>query len=130
MAKSLFDNKEQIPLTIEEIKKIHMIKEKSDVPSLLPEDDRKDEVYTKEENTIPDYTPYSDNSPQVFIDNKKIPEGIQTSGSFFIRGEELFADIRLEFNVKHPKYGIYIKRLKNFVKECEDEHVLLSSSGI
>lgn len=78
--------------------------------------------------------PYSDNPPQVFINgkgsNEKVEESVQMSGAFFVKGEELIADIRLEFNAKHPLFGLYIKRLKEFVKECEEVHVLKSSSGI
>jgi len=132
--KSLFNDEEPKPLSKE---KIHMIKENSGIPSLLPEelDERvkeynqekiEDSLLLKEVNT----NPYSDNPPQVFIDGKKIPEGMQASGSFFIRGEELFADIRLEFNVRHPKYSEYFKKLKILVKEAQKDHVLLSSSGI
>ncbi len=88
MTKSLFDNSEPQPLTEDEIKKIHMIKEE---------------------------------------DNKEI---LQSSGAFFLRGGELLADIRLEFNVKNPKYGLYITKLKDLIKEAEKYHVLLSSSGI
>lgn len=57
-------------------------------------------------------------------------EKLTQSGAFFMRGEDTFADIRLEFNVKSPKYGIYITKLKNLVKEAEQDRVLLSSSGI
>jgi len=116
--KSLFEDEEPKPLSIKEIKKIHMIKETPSIIKLLPEDD---EVNTN---------PYSDNPPQIFIDGKRIPEGIQTSGAFFIRGEEMYSDIRLEFNVKNPKYSKYYKKLKNLVKEAYDDHVLLSSSGV
>lgn len=57
-------------------------------------------------------------------------EILKASGSFFLRGEELYNDIRLEFNVKNPKYGIYIKKLKDLISDAEKDHVLLSSSGI
>lgn len=60
-----------------------------------------------------------------------IPDKNSTmSGSFFIEKGEFIADIRLEFNTKHPLFNLYIDRLKKFVKECEEVHVLKSSSGI
>lgn len=64
------------------------------------------------------------------MNSQNMNEVVQASGSFFLKGEELFADIRLEFNVKNPKYRIYIKKLKDLVSEAEKDHVLLSSSGI
>ena len=65
-----------------------------------------------------------------FIDSKKSPLDIQHSSAFIIKGEDLISDIRLEFDVKHPLFNLYIDRLKKFVEECEDVHVLKSSSGI
>jgi len=64
------------------------------------------------------------------IDSKKASLDIQHSGAFFIKGEDLISDIRLEFDVEHPLFNLYIDRLKKFVKECEEVHVLKSSSGI
>jgi hypothetical protein len=60
------------------------------------------------------------------IDN----ESLQSSGSFYIKGGVIYADVRLEFNVKNPKYGLYITKLKDLVKEAEKDHVIISSSGI
>lgn len=54
----------------------------------------------------------------------------ESSGSFIIKDGELVTDIRLEFNVSHPKYKEYFIRLKDFMKEAEKCHVLKSSSGI
>ncbi len=53
-----------------------------------------------------------------------------TSGAFTIKKRELLTDIKLEFDVKHPLYGLYFKRLQTFVEECQNVHVLKSSSGI
>lgn len=126
MAKSLFDIENKIKQTI---------------PSLLPTDTIEDIKNDNEINTCP----LSDNPPQIFtnteipvkitntekpipITNTEIPA--QMSGAFFIRGEELIADIRLEFDVRHPLYNLYINRLKDLVQECEKVHVLKSSSGL
>ncbi len=78
------------------------------------------------DNTVPE----SQNLLKISIEGKEIPEGLQASGSFYLRGEELISDIRLEFNVRHPKYSEYHKRLKNLLKEADEDHILLSSSGI
>lgn len=53
-----------------------------------------------------------------------------TSGAFFIKDGEIVSDIRLEFNPKHPMYSQYLKRLKDLLRECEERHILKSSSGI
>jgi len=63
------------------------------------------------------------------IDNPD-PNEIKACGSFFKRGEELFSDIRIELDVRNPKYSEYHKKLKDLLKEAEKEHVLLSTSGI
>ena len=55
---------------------------------------------------------------------------IQSSGSFYRKGDKIVTDIRLEFDSTHPKYLRYIKTLQNFVKKAEKDHVLFSSSGI
>ena len=71
-----------------------------------------------------------DEASNLFKKRKEINEEIQMSGAFIIKGEDLISDIRLEFDVKHPLFNLYIDRLKKFVKECEDVHLLKSSSGI
>ena len=55
---------------------------------------------------------------------------IQSSGSFYRKGDKIVTDIRLEFDSSHPKYLRYIRTLQNFVKKAEKDHVLFSSSGI
>ena len=114
MPKSLFDDSEMdIAIGLKEKKK--------EIPSLLPTD----EINTNS---------YSDNKPQIFTkeENKSITDSTpaQMSGAFFIKDGHLVTDIRLEFNVENKLYGLYMKRLQNFVKECEEVHVLKSSSGI
>lgn len=52
------------------------------------------------------------------------------SGAFCVKKGHLVADIRLEFDVENKLFNLYIERLKKFVKECEEVHVLKSSSGI
>ncbi len=108
MSKSLFDTE---------------LKSKG-IPSLLPTDD----------GTVVDTNPITESKPQIITkeENKPITEStpVQMSGSFFIKGGELIADVRLEFDAKHPLYGLYINKLKDFVQECEKVHVLKSSSGI
>jgi len=51
-------------------------------------------------------------------------------GAFFLKGKDMYADIRLEFNVNNPKYNFYFKKLKELVSDAEKDRVLLSSSGI
>jgi len=105
MAKSLFD--------IEEPKK-------NEIPVLLPtmEDDESNIPY-REQEVIVDPLP-----------EKEIEQPMKMTGAFFTNGEDLVTDIRLEFDVNHSLFKLYIKRLHEFVKECEDVHVLKSSSGI
>lgn len=62
--------------------------------------------------------------------DSKIKENIIFSGSFIIKGEKLIADVRLEFDAKHPKYSIYHKKFEDLIKEAKNEHVLFSYSGI
>ncbi len=65
------------------------------------------------------------------IEESVSPEEMsQASGSFYRRGDRFVTDVRLEFDVSHPKYLKYIKTLQNFVKKSEKDHVLFSSSGI
>ena len=52
------------------------------------------------------------------------------SGSFFLVDGKMVSDIRLEFNTQHKDYMKYLYKLKKLIKECEQEHILLSSSGI
>ena len=57
-------------------------------------------------------------------------ESIQMSGAFFIRGGETLAFINLEFRVEHPKFKVYLNRLKDFVEECKEAKVISSYSGL
>ena len=65
-----------------------------------------------------------------FVNSKKSLLDIQPSGAFIIKCEDIISDIRLEFDTRHPLFNLYIDRLKKFIEECEDVHVLKSSSGI
>ncbi len=95
-----------------------LFEDKTGIPSLLPVGEN-EKIHIEEKKLILDQN-------QPIIPEEKVI----VSGAFFLRGEEMFADIRLELNVKHPKYHEYYKRFKDLVKEAEKDHVLLSSSGI
>jgi hypothetical protein len=88
---------------------------------LLFNDDEMD-IYIglKEKPKVPDLL------PSILL--KK--EQISGSGAFFIKDGNLFTNIILEFDVNHPRFREYINKLRDFVKECEQQHILKSSSGI
>jgi hypothetical protein len=76
----------------------------------------------KEKPKIPDILPV--------YERQIIKEDTQMSGAFFLKDEHLVANIILEFDSEHPKFREYLKRLKDFVDEAEEYHVLKSSSGL
>jgi len=84
-------------------------------------DDGIDVKLTEDQKVVVDPLP-----TEIDIDNYVF----EPSGAFLKSEEKLVMDIRIMFDVKHPKYSEYIKKFQNFVKEAQKQHVVIYSSGV